>query len=130
MASTVGYHFYFTQLKKGVGDLAYADTSTGTVSVRSLTKGSVTRLRFYTVRSGVKICLRKFLRNFRVSSSRSITKNFCYADLRSGRAVDADGNTTITTAMSMLWINLFIVAMGLVCVAVTMWDCDWQDPDR
>jgi len=29
----------------------------------------------------------------------------------------------------MLWINLFILAMGVVCVAVTVFDCDWQDPD-
>ena len=35
MGITVGDHFYFTQLKKGVGDLAYADTSTGTVGIKA-----------------------------------------------------------------------------------------------
>ena len=59
----------------------------------------------------------------------SFTKNFCYADLRSGRAVAAVWYYQISSTMSMLWINLFIVLMGLVCVAVTVWDCDWQDPD-
>ena len=36
----------------------------------------------------------------------------------------------ISMAMSLWLIYLFILVMGVVLVAVTLWDCDWRDPDR